>query len=62
VGSITTLLSSAKPFECCIKEYGVLKKKRQKSSNATHDEDSGGYEEGTWLRRFRMFGTTISAF
>jgi protection of telomeres protein 1 len=53
--------SSAKPFECCIKEYGVLEKRRQKSSNATQNEDFGKYE-GTWLRRFRMFETTINAF
>lgn len=35
---------SARPFICCVKEYGVKAKKAQ---------------EGQWERKFRMFGTTI---
>ncbi|KAI9765738.1 MAG: hypothetical protein M1840_007171 [Geoglossum simile] len=58
ISGVDLAQSSAKAFECCIKEYGVLKKKRRKNSNATQDEDS----EGTWLRRFQMFETTINAF
>ena len=51
--------SSAKAFECCIKEYGVLEKKRRKNSDATRNEGDIEYG-GTWLRRFRMFGTVIN--
>ncbi|KAH0536852.1 hypothetical protein FGG08_006315 [Glutinoglossum americanum] len=52
--------SSAKVFECCIKEYGVLDKKRRQKGDATRGGDAD-YSEEMWLRRFRMFGTTINA-
>ncbi|KAH0564978.1 hypothetical protein GP486_001626 [Trichoglossum hirsutum] len=52
-------LSSARAFECCIKEYGILDVQRRKG-DTTQGADIDDYE-GTWLRRFRMFGTVINA-
>ena len=47
--------SSAQPFECCIKEYGVRIKKG--------DEARGDFDPETawtgWQARWRMFGTAI---
>ena len=47
---------SAKPFTCCIKEYGV--KITPRARNMAHDENNP--DSFGWERRFRMFGTTIT--
>ena len=57
----------AKPFQCCLKEYGVKKRvQRFSKENASEgDDESGDEREGdrddwVWERRWRMFGCTIS--
>ncbi|KAI4153452.1 MAG: hypothetical protein L6R39_001569 [Caloplaca ligustica] len=58
------------PFECCIKEYGVRKPRKQdyneeEGGGKPHGNESGiSAEDGDgetwgWERRFAMFGTTI---
>ena len=49
-----------KPFECCLKEYGIKAKalrsigpQRRSDANFTDEDD------WVWKRRWRMFGTTI---
>ena len=57
-----------KPFQCCLKEYGVKKKiQRGTDEKSSESEDeSGGQrrrqdrDEWVWERRWRMFGCTIS--
>ena len=52
------------PFECCIKEYGVRKRRgiaTGEEGGVEGKEDGGAEEEETWgwERRFGLFGTTI---
>lgn len=56
-----------KPFQCCIKEYGVKKRiQRITEEDASESEDESGDGRGqnrsgwVWERRWRMFGCTIS--
>ncbi|KAL1956425.1 hypothetical protein VTO42DRAFT_7311 [Malbranchea cinnamomea] len=48
---------SAKPFTCCIKEYGV--RAESTSDNEDQEEKEEPRNPFGWERRFRMFGTTI---
>ena len=48
----------ARPFQCCIKEYGVQDRSRRKCEvDETGNGDDG--EIVAWERTFAMFGTTI---
>ena len=62
-----------KPFQCCIKEYGVKKKKKSKkertqriteetsgSEGDCDESENGCGDDWVWERRWRMFGCTIS--
>lgn len=56
-----------KPFQCCVKEYGVKKRMpRIAEAHADESEDGSADEKGqdrnvwVWERRWRMFGCTIS--
>lgn len=52
-----------RPFECCLKEYGVKVPNGEQGQSGP--QDSGGDENGDggpvfdWARRWRMFGCTI---
>ena len=55
------------PFQCCIKEYGVKKKKkrtqliREGDGSEGDDESEDGHgDDWVWERRWRMFGCIIS--
>ncbi|KAI4184155.1 MAG: hypothetical protein L6R41_004946 [Letrouitia leprolyta] len=60
---------SNKPFECCLKEYGIRSRKNCRGqaieSDGRSDDGKGkvaneeGVENWGWERRFAMFGTTI---
>ncbi|KAK4694923.1 protection of telomeres protein 1, partial [Lecanoromycetidae sp. Uapishka_2] len=67
-------LPKSKPFECCLKEYGV--KRKVKQSNSTEESESGNdgdsesencndqkrvkrRNDWVWERKWRMFGCTI---
>lgn len=60
--------SRMKPFQCCVKEYGVKKKRMRRVADGSGSEggDEGGGEreedgdDWVWERRWRMFGCTIS--
>ncbi|KAK2740131.1 hypothetical protein FQN57_006246 [Myotisia sp. PD_48] len=66
-GDVSTV--SAKPFPCCIKEYGVRVSTNDKDNacldHEIRDDDTtpaGTFqssEDFGWARKFRMFGTTI---
>ncbi|PKX99439.1 telomere-binding alpha subunit central domain protein [Aspergillus novofumigatus IBT 16806] len=52
---------SARPFTCCIKEYGV-RCSHEKATDAGEKDDGTGCSQETcfgWERRFAMFNTTI---
>lgn len=56
-----------KPFQCCLKEYGVKKRiQRITEEIASESEEGSGNEheqdriDWIWERRWRMFGCTIS--
>lgn len=56
-----------KPFQCCIKEYGVKRRMQRvteengnDSEDASEDERVRDRDEWIWERRWRMFGCTIS--
>lgn len=56
-----------KPFQCCIKEYGVKKRIQRitaengnESEDASEDERVRDRDEWVWERRWRMFGCTVS--
>ena len=64
----------SRPFQCCIKEYGVKKRSKEiakdVNSDSGNDGDSEDDSEGirrctrarrswTWERRWRLFGCTI---
>lgn len=56
-----------KPFQCCLKEYGVKKRiQRTIEENGSGSEDQSGDElerdrdDWIWKRRWRMFGCIIS--
>ena len=56
-----------KPFQCCIKEYGVKKRMQwiteengSQSEHASEDERVQDRHDWVWERRWRMFGCTIS--
>lgn len=56
-----------KPFQCCLKEYGVKKRiQRITEENASESENQSREEyeqdrnDWVWERRWRMFGCTIS--
>ncbi|KAF4210687.1 hypothetical protein CNMCM8980_004052 [Aspergillus fumigatiaffinis] len=54
---------SARPFTCCIKEYGV-RCSHEKATDAGEMDDGTGCSHETcfgWERRFAMFNTTIHA-
>ncbi|KAI9870419.1 MAG: hypothetical protein M1830_004277 [Pleopsidium flavum] len=48
----------AKPFVCCLKEYGV-RTRLVKSVNSDDSNDEAEEDGKGWERRFRMFGTVI---
>lgn len=55
----------SKPFQCCLKEYGIKGKGKGKGkgkeavqSDADDEEENAG-EEVPWERRWGLFGTTI---
>lgn len=60
---------SNKPFECCIKEYGVRSREsyrlpaigsdRPSDNEKGEDVDTEEVQDWGWERRFAMFGTTI---
>lgn len=51
---------SAKPFACCIKEYGVKAKKGDARSSTEERPEKEQDATFGWERRFGMLGTTIS--
>ena len=48
----------SKPFECCLKEYGVWSRKRKGRVEGGREGEAGQGGFG-WERRWRMWGTTI---
>lgn len=50
------VVSSAQPFECCVKEYGTPIKLGAAEEGEDADEETAWTG---WQRRWRMFGTTI---
>ena len=51
-----------KPFQCCLKEYGVKKRVQQTErgeEDNVENEVTDAPDEWVWERRWRMFGTTI---
>ena len=56
-----------KPFQCCIKEYGVKKRIQRTAEkiaseigSQSEDEREQDRDDWVWERRWRMFGCTIS--
>ena len=56
-----------KPFQCCLKEYGVRKRIQRNAEAIANDSGDGSEEERegdrsdwVWERKWRMFGCTIS--
>ena len=52
----------SKPFQCCLKEYGVKRRAHQtKHIGELESENDSAEEEDDWVweRRWKMFGTTI---
>ena len=50
----------SKPFECCLKEYGVKAKVLRSIELEGHlDIESMDEDHWEWSQRWRMFGTTI---
>ena len=47
----------ARPFQCCIKEYGVPKHRRDTDDLAGEEKRNGS--RTTWERMFAMCGVTI---
>ncbi|KAK2759140.1 hypothetical protein FQN54_003239 [Arachnomyces sp. PD_36] len=51
---------TAKPFPCCIKEYGVKSSKSSTESSPDEEDKQDVDDSLGWERRFAMFGTTIA--
>lgn len=55
-----------RPFQCCLKEYGVKRKVERKIEEGTRTNEAESGDDGerirhdwVWERRWRMFGCTI---
>jgi hypothetical protein len=57
----------SKPFECCLKEYGIRDTANKPRLNRANDDEEGGGDDAKskheenygWERRWRLWGTTI---